>query len=57
MKTLLILRASKDVCDVEINQIQTIAKMHDMETIVHVVASPDSLAKLATIKSSLITFT
>ena len=50
MKTLLILRASKDVCDVEVSQIETIAKMHQMDTIVHVVDSPDSLPKLADYK-------
>jgi hypothetical protein len=50
VKTLLILRASKDICDVEVSQIETIAKMHDMETIVHVVAASDSLAKLADYK-------
>ena len=47
MKTLLILRASKDVCDVEINQIKTIAEMHGMQTIVHIIDTAASITQLA----------
>jgi hypothetical protein len=35
MKHILLLRASSDVCQVEVDQIQTIAKMHGMEPVLH----------------------
>jgi hypothetical protein len=47
MKHILLLRASSDVCQVEVDQIQTIAKMHGMEPVLHTVAGADSLARLA----------
>ena len=50
VKNLLLLRASKDVCDVEISQIQTIASMHGMNSILHIIDSEAALTKLADYK-------
>jgi hypothetical protein len=48
MKTLLILRASQDICEVEIQHIETVAKMHGMTTFLHIIDGPDALSKLGT---------
>ena len=47
MKNLLILRASRDICDIEINQIQAIAAMHNMSVDVHPITESRSLNQLA----------
>jgi hypothetical protein len=48
MKTLLILRASQDICEVEIKQIETVAEMHGMATFIHTIDGPGALSKLDT---------
>jgi len=46
MKQFLLLRASHDICQVEIEHIQTVARMHGLEPRVHLVDSQESLNSL-----------
>lgn len=47
MKNLLIIKGSKDVCDVEVNQIRSIATMHGIGVETHVVGSAEDWENLA----------